>query len=34
LKAATVEEVAALPGFNRRAAEKVKKGLAGGGEAI
>ncbi len=30
LKAATVEEVAGLPGFNRQVAEKLKAGLAGG----
>ena len=30
LKAATVEELAALPGFNRQVAEKLKAGLAEG----
>jgi excinuclease ABC subunit C len=30
VKAATVEEVAGLPGFNRQVAEKLKEGLAGG----
>ncbi|MFI5329698.1 MAG: excinuclease ABC subunit UvrC [Desulfobaccales bacterium] len=30
LKAASVEEVAGLPGFNRQVAEKLKAGLAGG----
>jgi excinuclease UvrABC nuclease subunit len=34
LKAATVEELAAIPGFNQKVAEHLKKGLAGGGEAI
>ncbi len=30
LKAASVEEVAGLPGFNRQVAERLKEGLAGG----
>lgn len=30
LKAATVEELAAVPGLNRKLAEQVKVGLAGG----
>ena len=32
LKAATVEELAAMPGFNRKVAEKLKEWLGGGGE--
>jgi excinuclease ABC subunit C len=32
LKAATVEELAALPGFNRKVAESLKEWLAGAGE--
>ena len=32
VKAATVEEIAALPGFNQKVAESLKEWLAGGGE--
>jgi excinuclease ABC subunit C len=34
LKAATVEELAGLPGFNRQVAEKLTEGLAAGEELI
>jgi len=33
LKAATMEEVAAIPGFNLKVAGQLKEGLARGGEA-
>jgi excinuclease ABC subunit C len=34
LKAATVEEVAALPGFNQKVAEQLIEGLSGGGKPV
>ncbi len=34
LKEATVDELAAIPGFNRQTVEKLKEGLAGGGTGM
>ncbi|MCL4500425.1 MAG: excinuclease ABC subunit UvrC, partial [Deltaproteobacteria bacterium] len=34
LKAATVEELAGIPGFNQKVAEQLKEGLAAGGEGV